>query len=81
VGDGTHRETWGEELEVMHNPRANIPLPMNVLSDLFHIAPNERGVVRALYRDADPFHPYGSITIVIQPDTQGRRATGDTCPR
>jgi len=44
---------------------------MRLLADLWHVAPDERGVVRALYR-GEPFHPFGSMTFILQPEAQRR---------
>lgn len=65
VGDGTHYETWGEGLEVFHNPNAKVPLPMPLLGDVFHVERDAQGVVRGRYREPC-FHPFGSFTYVLQ---------------
>lgn len=76
VGDGTHEETWGEGLEVHHNPKARVPIPFELFADLWQVAPDDRGVLRGLYRPSGVFHPYGSVTCTLQvvsEDERGQR--------
>jgi hypothetical protein len=53
-------ETWGEGLELFHNPRAANPLPYRLLPIAHHYY--EDGRMRSFLPD---FHPFGSITVIL----------------
>jgi len=61
VGDGTHKEPWGEGLEVFHNPRPNIPLPDGFFED----ATEHRVTEQRFESRAPAFCPLSSVTITI----------------
>jgi hypothetical protein len=62
VGDGTHCETWGEGLALLHNPFALHPIGAEVFADIAQIWQPPDGPVRQLL---PLFHPYMSQTYVI----------------
>jgi hypothetical protein len=55
-------ETWGEGLELFHNPRAINPMPHDLLPVAYHFV--ENGGVQHFLPD---FHPYGSRTVITIP--------------
>lgn len=58
VGDGSHAETWGEGVEVFHNPHAKLPLPLDFFPDA---AVHQLGTDR-IESTATGFQPFFSIT-------------------
>ena len=60
VGDGEWRETWREGTTLIHNPNAEHPVPAGLLG----AAAEERlENGRIVAQIAEPFHPYGSLTL------------------
>lgn len=60
VHDPTYKETWAEGLNVVHNPRAAVPIPEYWLPGVGHHY--LRDDVHVAY--LPDFHPYGSITAI-----------------
>ncbi len=72
VGDGSYEETWGEGMELFHNPRAKIPVPPAFFPD----AVEHRLVEDRIESRAAGNAPYWSVTAKFAtPD--GTAYTGD----
>jgi hypothetical protein len=70
ANDESYKETWVEGMSVYHNPRAAIPLPVEMVPGAAHHF-LERGLINSLI---PRFHPYGTRTIivVVHDDVPGR---------
>lgn len=60
VGDGEWQETWREGTTLIHNPNALYPVPVGLLGAGAEERLENGRIVATL---ADPFHPYGSVTL------------------
>jgi hypothetical protein len=61
VAPGVGSESWGEGLEVYHNPNARVPLPEGLFPSIAHHR-FDNGQIRSHLPE---FHPFGSITQLI----------------
>lgn len=76
VGSGQHLETWGEGIEILHNPRARYPLlPRCLFPNATHLQKDERGVVFASYPADQPFIPIASLTYIFHEAASAQDAT------
>jgi hypothetical protein len=60
VGDGEGRETWREGTTLIHNPNAEHPVPAGLLGAGAEERLENGRIVAHI---AEPFHPYGSVTL------------------
>ncbi|MBI4269038.1 MAG: hypothetical protein HY615_01785 [Candidatus Rokubacteria bacterium] len=67
VGGPGYRETWGEGLNVFHNPKAVHPLDPEMLPDAAHLRLRGDGLMASVTPE---WHPFGSITRVFVADTE-----------
>jgi hypothetical protein len=59
---GNRMETWGEGIEVFHNPNAVEPLPSGVFPDAVDHRLEDGLIVATM----PAFHPFASLTIVTR---------------
>lgn len=59
---GDRMETWGEGVELFHNPQASQPLPQGVFPDATEHRLEDDLIVATI----PPFHPFASLTIVTR---------------
>lgn len=62
VNASEYAETWGQGLDVFHNPRAVHPIDPGMLPGAAHHRPLQSGQMESL---APHFHPLASMTLVI----------------
>jgi len=62
VEPGKHRETFAQGLRLFHNPRALVPLPRGLFTDLSEMWLSPNGLVPGTH---PPFAPFASITHVF----------------
>lgn len=58
-----YSETWVEGLSVYHNPRAIHPLPIDFIPGAAHFTSDGESIRSFL----PPFHPIGSLTVIVGP--------------
>jgi hypothetical protein len=56
------KETWAEGLSMFHNPKALVPVPVDLFPDIAHHRLDEQHRMRSVVPE---FHPYGSLTQVL----------------
>jgi hypothetical protein len=66
VGAPSYTETWGEGLNVFHNPKAKFPLDREMLTQAAHHRLDE-GRIASI---TPPGHPFGSITHMLMVDSE-----------
>jgi hypothetical protein len=69
VGDGEWQETWREGTTLIHNPNALHPVPAGLLGAGAEERLEGGRIVSTI---ADPFHPYGSLTMNFPGHTSTR---------
>lgn len=75
--DEQYIESWGEGISVFHNPNAKHPIPREMFPGVAHHYMQEDGQIVSFLPE---FHPYGGLTIMIQPTKDGVEESGqDSC--
>jgi hypothetical protein len=67
VESANYRETWGEGLNVYHNPNARYPLDPNLFSECM----NHRLEENHFVHNIPEFHPYTAETFIVSPKRIG----------
>lgn len=65
VWEPGYSESWVEGMVVLHNPRAKVPLPPELIPGASHEFLQEDGRIMSLLPN---FHPYISQTVILAPD-------------
>ena len=64
INENKYMESWGQGVEVFHNPDALVPLPEFLLPDVAHTTVRAGQIVSI----HPPFFPVGSITVILTPE-------------
>lgn len=70
-------ETWSEGLSMFHNPNALLPVPRELFPGIAHHSLDSRKRMRS---DIPKFHPYGSVTQILNFVDEVAEAESQTAP-
>lgn len=64
VNSPDYQETWCEGVSIYHNPTAKFPLDPDAIPGAAHHSLRDGRIMSTM----PPFHPLGSMTMIIEPD-------------